>query len=376
LFIHTHSHSFYSISDGMFSPKKWAEELKRRGFKAHCLTDHGTMSGLFAFNDAMKENGLTPLFGVEFYFNDDPENKDPSNTSVAHIVLIAKNLIGWKNLLTLSYLSYTKGYYYRPRIGPKWLKEYSKGLICTTACIGGILAREIWNEVNKVPTMGLKERYHQLWNIFNSDLYVEFQGHRAKEQQLCNLLYQERLPRFQPLVTNDCHYLSPEHAKIQHMLKTIAFHRKEKAESFSEFDSLWLMNAKEVFSMFKQYHKKLKENDIVLRGMKNTEDIFNKCKDFEIPKGKYLPTFECKMGAKDYFKKLTKDALVSFLATADRKGKLHASQSEYVKRFVKEFGIITKYNLQDYFLVVLDIVNFAKRMEFMSVLAVVRRRVL
>jgi len=119
------------------------------------------MGGILPFVSAMRSEGLTPIIGCEFYFVDDPLDKSVDNRKAAHVILLAKNYDGYRNLMKLSYLSYHDGFYFRPRIGMKWLKQYAEGLICLTACLGGILSVEHWREKDGIPTTGLASRHRE-----------------------------------------------------------------------------------------------------------------------------------------------------------------------------------------------------------------------
>ncbi len=305
----------------------------------------------------MREERLTPIIGCEFYFVEDPLIKDETSRSAAHLILLAKDFEGWLNLLKLSRLSYEEGFYYKPRIGMKWLATHSGGLICQTACLGGVLSREVWRERDGKSTIGLEQRWQQFHAIFGNDLYVEFQGHNAPDQQLINEAFVARLsltPGFQHVCSNDNHYILPEHAKIQLLIKASAFKNAEAAASYTNFDSLWLKSPRDVYETFREHHEYLPK-EFIVRGMRSTEEIFEKCANFELPKKKYLPRYSDDGG---FFKTLTLRKLKEFLAKEDWR---FASKETYIERFKNEFEVITKYGLQDYFLLVWDIVEWANK---------------
>lgn len=367
-FTHLHSHSEYSIADGLFAPKKWAEAIESSGFKAHALTDHGNVAGHAPFYQAMKDRNLTPILGCEFYYVDDPTDKTPENRFASHLVLIAKNYDGYRNLLKLQQLSFTEGFYYRPRIGWEWLQKYSSGLVCLTACLGGILSREVWKEINAekegkfTRKNALERRYSQLQWLFGGDLYVEFQGHNSDDQRAIQKVFYDRLvglDGFKQIVTNDCHYILSKHAPMQEMIMHHAASKKSEnaGQSFTKFDSLWLKTPIDLVKTFLEHHKYLPK-EFVFDGMKATEEVFEKCVNFEFPTGKhYLPKFRKGKNSKEIFIQLTTKKLDNFLTERGWKG--HWRQDEYIQRFKKEFTVITEYKLEDYFLIVWDIVRFA-----------------
>jgi DNA-directed DNA polymerase III PolC len=382
-FIHCHAHSDASISDGLFSPKKWCEALEQKGYKAHGLTDHGSMANLMPFYKEAKSRGIVPLLGVEFYYVEEPSKKMSDNRRASHLILFAKNFEGWRNLCRLSYLSFTDGFYYKNRIGFDWLAKHKEGLVCLTACQGGILAQEIWKSFRGEDSIGLLNQYKRFKELFGDDFYVEFQAHRTINiaedgskfcsQELINKeLYKlKNQDGFKHIVTNDCHYILPEHAIIQKKIKEMQWRGSSKTSSIASdsatvnkdhfCDSLWLKNGRQILDTFLRYHEYL-PREFVVDGMRNTIEVFEKCKDFEFPKKKYLPLFPV-----DNFKKI-KDSYELFALLVKKKfvdflksGRLRAPKEVYVKRFKKEFEVISKYKLHDYFLIVWDLIQFANR---------------
>jgi len=210
-FIHLHNHTEASIADGLFGSKKWVEALKGKGFKAHAVTDHGVMTSLYPFYKLARKEGITPILGCEFYYVDDPTIKVKENRRAQHLILLAKDYDGFRNLMRLSKLSFTDGFYFRPRVGLRWLQQYSEGLICMSACMGGVLSHEVWREKdNDKDAIGLEKKFKLFRAIFGDDFYVEFQGHSEEGQADVNREFYNRLRKFkgfQSVITNDCHYL-------------------------------------------------------------------------------------------------------------------------------------------------------------------------
>jgi DNA polymerase-3 subunit alpha len=377
-FYHLHNHTDASIQDGLFGVKKWVDALKTKGFGAHAVCDHGIMTNLMPFYKAARAEKITPILGVEFYFVDEPTLKVAENRKSSHLILLAKNYEGFQNLCRLSKLSFTEGYYYKNRIGLEWLSKHREGLVCLTACQGGVLSQEVWNESKARETIGLEARFRQFQALFGDDFYVEFQGHVTMHfdedsgetfngQELINKAFYERLrglSGFQQIVTNDCHYILPEHAAIQKLIKDTAWKTSKATDVSGDSatvnkdhftDSLWLKNAVQVYEAFRTHHEYLPKQ-FVADGMKNTVAIFEKCKDLVLPEGRrYLPKYRTETNSKKLFTDLTKAKLIEFLGSGD----LHGTKREYIDRFKKEFAVISKYNLEDYFLIVWDLVRFA-----------------
>lgn len=365
MFVNLHAHSEYSIADGLFGVKEWAKVLKDRGYKAHALTDHGTLAGVIPFYKAMKDEGLIPIVGCEFYFTEDPSQKEPETRKSRHLILLAKNYDGFKNLLELSRLSYLEGFYYKPRIGIEWLKKFREGLVCLSACQGGVLSAEIWEPKEKERLsfqIGLERRFQQFVDIFQQDFYVEFQGHEGDQARFNQGFYNrlKHLKGFQPVITNDCHYINQEHALAQSVLKEVSYGYSGAGESFTnsnkiKCDSLWLKKPHEIFEAFRKHHEYLPEK-FVYTAMAQTAAVFEKCKDFSLPEGKrHLPKFKQDTNSKEFFKKLVVQKLKEFFDA----GFLKASKADYIQRFEKEYAVISKYCLEDYFLIVWDLIRFA-----------------
>jgi DNA polymerase-3 subunit alpha len=304
------------------------------------------MAGCLSFYAAMNSLGLRPILGCEFYFNAEAETKTPDNRKCQHIVLLAKNIDGWRALLKLQKWSYTDGYYFRPRIGIDQLRwRDTQNLVCLTACVGGILGKDIGDYI---------DRYIALKTLFGDDLYVEFQGHDFDLQRETNQKLYE-IPKIKPIVTSDCHFILREHQKVQKVIKTNSFNNKEAAESYAAAETNYMASAAEIYTLFKRYHSL--PMAFVAQGMSNTEEVFEKC-DVKLESRRYLPRFSETVVSDDLFLKLTKLSLVDFLK--DESVLRYATRKEYLERFAKEVKVITKYHLTDYFLIVWDVLRFAR----------------
>jgi len=382
-FVHLHCHSDASIADGLFTPKRWIEAYHTKGYKAAGLTDHGTMSNLLPFYQEAKNKGILPILGVEFYFTENPLDKTPKNRRSSHLILFAKNFEGWKNLCRLSQLSYQDGFYYRPRIGLEWLKKHRDGLICLSACQGGILSTEVWKQKRGDEGLGLLNQFKRMVEIFGSDFYVEFQPHQtlnqSEEGEFCSQkminesLYTLRKEvGFQQIVTNDCHYILPEHADLQRKIKEMQWRGLSKNSSIASdsatfnkdrgCDSLWLKSGEDIYETFRNNHEYIEES-FLKEGIERSLEIVDKCKNFEFPKNKrYLPSFDVSGSKKfsssfEFFKALSRHSLKKLIDS----GKLNAPKEVYIERFKKEFDVISKYRLHDYFLIVWDLILFSNR---------------
>ena len=177
-FVHLHTHTEYSLLDGATKISALVEETKKRGWKAVAITDHGCMYGVMQLYSACLSAGIKPIIGCEFYICHDRFNKT-GKPEMAHIVLIAKNNVGYQNLLKLSGIASKEGFYYKPRIDYKVLEQYSEGLICLSACLAGTIPQLILqNRCDDAKNFALK-----LKNMFDDgDFYLEIQNHGLPEQ--------------------------------------------------------------------------------------------------------------------------------------------------------------------------------------------------
>lgn len=226
-FVHLHCHSPYSLLDGMAEVKEMAKKAKELGMPAIAITDHGAMYGVVAFFDACKAEGVKPIIGCEFYeapeSRFDKEKKDGDAMPYYHLVLLAKDEVGYKNLCILTTRANTEGFYYKPRIDFELLKDHHEGLVCLSACLAGELPRAIVKAAKegtpeaKAEVMAIVEKYHEL---FGEDYYLEVQNHGIPEE----MIVAEEIRRIsaetgiKAVCTNDVHYLDSADAEAHDWL--------------------------------------------------------------------------------------------------------------------------------------------------------------
>ena len=209
-FVHLHVHSEFSLLDGAIRIKELPKRVKELGMSAVAITDHGVMFGAIDFYKACKNEGIKPIIGCEVYvaprsrFDKEPNIDNKYN----HLILLAKNNDGYKNLSKLVSIGFTEGFYYKPRIDLETLEKYHEGLICCSACMAGSLATAILE--------GKQEEAEEiaLWhkNLFGEDYYLEIQANTLKKQALVNqkLVEMSRKLNIPLVITNDSHYLTKE----------------------------------------------------------------------------------------------------------------------------------------------------------------------
>ncbi len=362
-FIHLHNHSHYSILDAISTIDGIIESAVKNKMSAVALTDHGVLFGALEFYIKAKEAGIKPIIGSEVYivtdgsrFEKTKGSKDEESdlavrqrkTHYKHLVLIAKNSVGLKNLSKLVSIGHTEGFYYKPRIDFEVLEKYHEGLIALSACIGGVVPSYLVDGDYE----GAKEMAIKFKNLFGDDFYLEIQNHFIdKEQPIL-----QGIPRLAKelgiklVATNDCHYLKQEHA-IPHNI-FISIQDKNSIKDIYQLkygtDQVYFKNSEEMYQAFKDFPE----------AIESTLEIAEKC-NLEIELGKnYLPHFPIPKdsGAKtpdEYLERLTFEGLQKKYKTITK---------EIEDRCRYELDVIKKMGFSTYFLIVHDFIHQAKKM--------------
>src|ERR1035437_4161662 len=231
-FTHLHVHTQYSILDGAASIKGLISKVKKAGMNALAITDHGNMYGVLDFVNEAKKQGIKPIIGCEVYVTDrsrfDKGGKD--DRSGFHLILLAKNFEGYRNLSRIVSQGFTEGFYYTPRIDYELLRKHSEGLIASTACLGGHLPKTI-TRFNQPAANGDYSNYtfnlekaeevlQRFIEIFKDDIYLELQNHGYKEQVLVNHGMKVLAEKYnlKLIATNDVHYINKDDFEAHNIL--------------------------------------------------------------------------------------------------------------------------------------------------------------
>ncbi len=346
-FVHLHIHSEYSLLDGANRIKELPKVAKELGMDAIAITDHGVMYGAIEFYKACKEEGIKPIIGCEVYVA--PRTRFDKEAGIDnkynHLILLAKNNNGYKNLSKLVSIGFTEGYYYKPRIDLETLEKYHEDLICCSACLAGSIPQAILNgDMEKAEETAMWYK-----NLFGEDYYLEIQTNTLKEQSLVNQKLVELSRKLNiPLVaTNDAHYTRKEDAYNHEVLLCIQTGKKMSDVDRMRFatDDFYIKSPEEV----KEFFPNLPE------ALENTVKIAEKCNvEFEFGHT-ILPNYEVPKEFSthyDYFKKLCDDGIKI------RYGK--NTPKEILERMEYEISVIKKMGYVDYFLIVWDFINWAK----------------
>lgn len=346
-FVHLHLHTEYSLLDGECRISTLPETVKKQGQTAVAITDHGALYGAVDFYKACVAEGIKPIIGCETYVA--PEGAHIKTTSPTnaphHLVLLAKNETGYKNLTKIVSEAFIHGFYNRPRTDFEMLSRHSEGLIALSACISGIIARPLMQDrpdTARAHAMRMKE-------IFGSDFYIEIQRNGVERQEEINrkLIKLARELEIPIVATNDVHYTKRENAPTQKLLMAIG-----TANSY--YDSAFGMPGSEF------YIKSTDEMEALFadipEAVENTVKIAEMC-DFSYDFSHlHLPRFDPPAGftSADYLKKLSFDGLEMYVGKPE-------NRTEYVSRLEYELSVIHSMGFDDYFLITWDFVSYAKR---------------
>ncbi|MFR7353756.1 DNA polymerase III subunit alpha, partial [Anaerococcus obesiensis] len=345
-FTHLHLHTEYSLLDGFTKIDKLMEKLKEFGMDSCAITDHGNMYGVIEFYKKCQANNIKPIIGCEVYIcENDYKIKTPQNKRYYHLILLAKNNNGYKNLLKIVSKAYTQGYYYKPRIDFEVLKEYKEDLIGLSACLNGeINQRILENDIKKAYSTA--EKYLDLFGKEN--FYLEVQYHGLKEQKKVNevLLQIHKDLDIELVCTNDVHYVEKNDAFYQDVLSCIQTGSLLEDENRMKMpvDEFYLKDSQMMEEIFKEFP----------RAFENTQKISAMCNvslEFHNPHLPYFTKLPKDTTNLEYLKILVKEGLIKKYKNLDEK---------ITKRAKKEIDVINNMGYVDYFLIVWDFVKYAK----------------
>lgn len=347
-FVHLHVHSEYSLLDGLSHVSELVASAKDMGMPGLALTDHGAMFGVIDFYRAAKKRGIKPIIGMETYMaRRSMHDRDPKRDSRAyHLLLLAENDAGYRNLLTIATASQLEGFYYRPRIDHDFLAQHSEGLICTTGCLSGEVPRALLRGRKRKAIEALDWYYE----VFGRDsFFIELQQHDIAELPGMNKQLLELADRYEGhiIATNDVHYIRPEDAELQDILLCIQTGSvKADPNRMRMTDpSYYMRSPEEMAEIF---------GDIP-GALENTVWIAERCNvDLDF-KGYHLPDFPVPEGktAESYLRELCQTGL------QERYG-ARVVDAEIQERLDYELSIIHNMGFDAYFLIVWDLCRYAQ----------------
>ncbi|MDB3086479.1 DNA polymerase III subunit alpha [Clostridioides difficile] len=345
-FAHLHVHTEYSLLDGFSRVKKLIKRAKELNMSSIAITDHGCMFGVIDFYKTAMEEGIKPIIGCEVYTAARGlRDKDPNYDKYqGHLVLLAKNIEGYKNLIKIVSTSYVEGFYYKPRVDMEELKRRNKGIIALSACLAGDVARALMNRnYDKAKQFAIDYR-----DIFGEEnFFLEIQDHNLPEQKEVNsgLVKLSKETGIPLVATNDVHYVNKEDSKIHDVLMCIQMGKTLNDPNRMRFgsDEFYLKSREEMEELF-PYALEAIDNTTKIADMCNVEFDFNTIHlpKYDVPKG-YTP--------ETYLRELCFNGL---------KERYDSPSDEVLERLNYELDVIEKMGYVEYFLIVWDFINFSK----------------
>ncbi len=357
-FTHLHVHSQYSILDGAASVLGLVTKAKDDGMTAMAITDHGNMFGAKQFHDTATRNGVKPILGIEAYVarRDRNQKSEKEDRSGYHLIILAKNLVGYHNLMRLASFGYTEGFYYKPRIDRELLEKYGEGLIISSACLGG----EVPQQIMAGNLEGAKDTIRWYKNLFGEDFYLEIMRHKTDDpkmnaniydnQQLCNNKILELGKEFdvKVIATNDSHFLNAEDADAHDLLICLNTGRDLDDPTRMRYTKQeFFKTSKEMLELFSD----------VPEAITNTAEIAEKVEEYVLDIAPLMPDFPIPEGygdADDYLRYL------AYEGAHERWGQELAP--DVVERLDFELDTIKKMGFPGYFLITWDFIKAARDM--------------
>ncbi len=379
-FVHLHLHTQYSLLDGAIRIHDLMEKAKEFNIPAVAQTDHGNMFGAIDFYKQAKASGLKPILGSEIYFTAgsrfdrsaakksktlDSQDETESSFQIHHLILLCKNQTGYENLCKILSRAYLQGFYYKPRADAELLREFSEGLVATTACLKGEVGHNFYTGQDDKAIRAI----HKLHDIYKDDFYLEIQENGLPEQKIVN----EKIVKFsrehnvQIVATNDCHYLLKEDAAAQEVLLCI-----QTGKTFQD-EKRMRLTTNEFY--YKSPELMRAAFDYAPEACDNTLRIADKCNlelNWTDDSGRqiyHLPHFPIDTGEKleDYFRRISRDGLQErFEGPQFKKIKKLPEwevtlKQKYFDRLEDELGMIINMGFAGYFLIVSDFIIWAKK---------------
>ena len=345
-FAHLHVHTEFSFLDGACRIDSLIDRAKELGMSAIAITDHGGMYGIIDFYKKAKEAGIKPVIGCEVYTagRDMTDFTHERGNRTGHLVLLAKNMVGYRNLIKIVSRGFIDGFYYKPRVDFEEIKRHSEGLVCLSACLAG----DIPNAILEDDIERAKRKIEDYIGVFGKeDFFLEIQDHGMAEQKKVNRVLIELAKEYglDIVATNDVHYTLKEDAKYQDLMMCIQTNAKvaDTDRMSFESDEFYLKSEAEMSELFSN----------VPESLENTQKIADRCNvEFEFGK-LHLPQFPVPNGedSYEYLKRMATDGLI------ERYG---ADNNEAKERLEYELNVIQKMGYVDYFLIVWDFIKYAK----------------
>src|SRR5436853_727736 len=365
-FVHLHLHTDYSLLDGAIQIKPLSERLENLGMKACAMTDHGNMYGAISFYNTMKARGIKPIIGCETYIAPG-SRRDRSTRTMGgekanfHLILLAQNYEGYRNLSRLTSKAFTEGFYYKPRIDKELLAQHSKGLIALSSCMSGVPSALLPQDRFDDAAAAASE-FEEI--LGKGNYFLEIQEHGLEPQARIRKPLVELSKRTGiPLVaTNDAHYLKPDDARAHDLLLCIGSGKTVNDQNRLRYGTpnFYVRSPEEMWDIF---------GAELPDALQRTVEIAERC-ELKLPEGvNYLPNYpipesEAGLSANEYFEKVVRGGYQTRKQTVwdleFGRGEMTHTFSEYEQRLWHEIEVIKRMGYAGYFLIVWDFVKYAK----------------
>ena len=350
-FCHLHTHTEYSLLDGAARISELILRAKEYGMKHLAITDHGAMYGVVEFYKEAKKQGINPVIGCEVYVASRTrfDKTHEYDSKYSHLILLAENTVGYKNLIKIVSCGFTEGFYYKPRVDFELLKEHHEGLIVLSACLAGEIPGLLMND-NYDGAKAVAQKYI---DVFGKDNYfIEIQDHGIREQKMINPLLIKLAKELGVgiVATNDVHYVKREDAEAQDVLMCIQMDRTVDDPDRMKFetDQFYLKSPQEMEELFAY----------IPEALENTVKIASRCHvDFDF-KTRHLPSYAVPDG-KDAYEYLRELCFSGLNKRYKDPGEELFQRLEYELNVIKTMGFV------DYFLIVWDFIHFARNNDVM-----------
>ncbi len=371
-YTHLHLHTEYSLLDGANKIGKLAERIKELGMKSVSMTDHGNMFGAIDFYTSMKKHGIKPIIGIETYLHNNDDLSSKESKQRFHLCLYAKDQEGYKNLMYLSSMAFIEGFYYYPRINKKILREHSKGILASSACLQGEVSWHLNTNNPRNIKFGAKgydvakEVALEYQDIFGEDFYLEIMRHGIEDQRFIDaqLIALSKETGIKLIATNDTHYTFKQDANTQEVAMCVAMGKmlNDKDRLRHCVKEFYVKSAQEMQMLFAD----------IPEALSNTQEIADKCNleiDLKDEKNN-PPTPPTFVFTKEYASKEGQDISddAQYFAYKAREGlkerlKIVPPQKHqlYKERLEEEIKIINQMKFPGYMLIVWDFIHFAKQ---------------
>ena len=357
-FTHLHLHTEYSLLDGACDVTKLVDRVAALGQKSVAMTDHGNIYGAVHFFDAAKQKGIKPILGCELYVckAEDHRAETPNDTN-NHLLVLAENEEGYRNLIRLTSEASLHGFYRKPRVSKKYLAENSKGLICLSGCLSGELC-EALDKGEYAQAVTVAQQYHDIFGKGNFYLEIQDQGLEAEKKIQADLYRLERELGIPLVATNDSHYLCGEDSHAHEVMLCVQTGSKIHDADRFKFDSdqFFVKSADEMARLFKDSPAVVTRTmEIAERCNMKLHEVENPFPEFAVPQGHTVESYFDEVCRAGY-----KRRLETSIRRLEARGALRTPIHEYDSRLEHEIAVIKQMKYAGYFLIVWDFIKYAR----------------